>query len=70
MQKLVGEGAWGFWETVKVGHIGRSRKNKDEYGVHGCWKVRERPDHVLRSLGLKRSVHYLKEENDLFICMF
>lgn len=49
MPNLLGEGAWGFWETVKVGQCGRSRKNKNEHDVHGGWKVREGPDHVVRA---------------------
>lgn len=46
MQKLVGEGAWSFWKTVKVGQCGGSRKNKHELVVYGGWMVKEGSDHV------------------------
>ena len=73
MQKLVGEGVWGFWKAVKVGQCGGSRKNKHEHGGRGGWKVKEGPDYVvsmLRIWGHERPVKYFKEEDHLFKCVF
>lgn len=53
MQKLVGEGGWGFWKKKKVGQCGGNKKIMQEHGVHVGYKVKEGSDHVVRVLRIQ-----------------